>query len=204
MKKVLLINGSPRAKGNTALALEEVARTLAGYGIETEIVGIGTRPVRGCVACNGCASRDDGHCAFDDDICNSVIDKLNAADGLVVGSPTYYGTPNGTVLNLLHRMFYAGARTDGKPAAAVTVCRRGGATSAFQALQMPFQMVNMPLVTSQYWNIVYGCDTGEASLDTEGLQTLRTLAHNMAWLLRSLDRGTLPPREPWKATNFIR
>lgn len=200
MKKVLLINGSPRQNGNTHLALEEVAKTLQRQGVETEIAWIGVKPVRGCIACGNC----DGHCAFDDDICNAMIDKLNAADGLVVGTPTYYGTPNGSVLNLIHRMLYAGAQTDGKPAAAIAVCRRGGATAAFQSLQMPFQMVNMPLVTSQYWNIVYGRAEGDVALDAEGLQTMRTLGNNMAWMLKSLDRNSLPDREPWNPTHFIR
>lgn len=204
MTKVLLINGSPREKGNTYLALDEVAKTLGKQGIETEIAWIGKKPVRSCVACYGCSAKGDGHCVFNDDICNTMIDKLNATDGLVVGTPTYYGVPNGAVLSLLQRMFCAGAQTYGKPAAAVTVCRRGGATSAFQALQMPFQMVNMPLVTSQYWNIVYGREEGQATLDTEGMQTMRTLANNMAWMLKSLDRTQLPKREPWDPMHFIR
>ena len=140
MSKVLLINGSPHEQGNTYLALNEAASALNEQGIETEILWIGTKPVRGCIACNTCAARGDGHCVFNDDLCNQVIDKLNAADGLIVGSPVYYGTPTGNVLNLIHRMLYAGARVAGKPAAAVAVCRRGGATAAFQTLQMPFQM----------------------------------------------------------------
>lgn len=204
MKKVLLINGSPHEKGNTAAALKEAARTLNENGIQTEIVWIGTKPVRGCIACGGCATKGDGHCVFNDDLCNEVIDKMNQADGLIVGSPVYYGTPTGNILNLMHRMFFAGAKVQGKPAAAVAICRRGGATAAFQTLQMPFQMVNMPLATSQYWNIAYGREPGEANMDTEGMQTMRTMALNMAWMVKQLTSETAPKYEPWQGTHFIR
>ena len=204
MKKVLLINGSPHEKGNTAAALKEAARTLNENGIQTEIVWIGTKPVRGCIACGGCATKGDGHCVFNDDLCNEIIDKMNQADGLIVGSPVYYGTPTGNILNLMHRMFFAGAKVQGKPAAAVAICRRGGATAAFQTLQMPFQMVNMPLATSQYWNIAYGREPGEANMDTEGMQTMRTMALNMAWMVKQLTAETAPKYEPWQGTHFIR
>lgn len=206
MSKVLLINGSPRQQGNTFLALNEAAMALNEQGIETEIVWIGTKPVRGCIGCGACAERGAGHCVFGDDICNSVIDKMNASDGLIVGSPTYYGTPTGPVLSLIHRMLYAGAQVQGKPAAAVAVCRRGGATAAFQTLQMPFQMVNMPLATSQYWNIVYGMEPGQAQLDAEGMQTMRVMARNMAWMIKQFQSGTapMPEMEPWQGTHFIR
>lgn len=206
MSKVLLINGSPHQLGNTFLALNEAAKALNEQGIETEIVWIGTKPVRGCIGCGTCATQADGHCVFGDDICNSVIDKMNASDGLIVGSPTYYGTPTGPVLSLIHRMLYAGAQVQGKPAAAVAVCRRGGATAAFQTLQMPFQMVNMPLATSQYWNIVYGLEPGQAQLDAEGMQTMRVMARNMAWMIKQFQSGTapMPEMEPWEGTHFIR
>jgi len=206
MSKVLLINGSPNEKGNTHQALSEAAVTLNQQGIETEIVWIGTKPVRGCIACGTCAAKGNGHCVFNDDICNQVIDKLNVADGLIVGSPVYYGTPTGNILNLIHRMLFAGAQVQGKPAAAVAVCRRGGASAAFQTLQMPFQMVNMPLVTSQYWNIAYGMAPGEVGQDAEGLQTMRTMARNMAWMIKQLASGNAPApeAEPWQDTNFIR
>ena len=206
MKKVLLINGSPHERGNTYFALNEAAQALNEQGFKTEIVWIGTKPMRGCIACGGCVRAGDGHCVFNDDLCNEVIDKMNEADGLIVGSPVYYGTPTGNILNLLHRMFFSGARVAGKPAAAVTVCRRGGATAAFQTLQLPFQMVNMPLATSQYWNIVYGREPGEARLDAEGMQTMRTLALNMGWMIRQFNTGTAqPPKyEPWQGTHFIR
>ena len=204
MKKVLLINGSPHEKGNTFFALSEAAKTLNEAGLKTEIVWIGVKPVRGCIACGGCVNAGDGHCVFNDDLCNEVIDKLNDADGLIVGSPVYYGTPTGTILNLIHRVLFAGAKVKGKPAAAVAVCRRGGASAAFQMLQMPFQMVNMPLATSQYWNIVYGREAGEARLDGEGMQTMRTMALNMAWMIRQLTPETAPKYEPWHGTHFIR
>ncbi len=204
MKKVLLINGSPHEKGNTFFALNEAAKTLSEAGFKTEIIWIGNKPVRGCIACGTCATKGDGHCAFNDDLCNEVIDKMNEADGLIVGSPVFYGTPTGNLLNLIHRMLFAGARVAGKPAAAVAVCRRGGSSAAFQTLQMPFQMVNMPLATSQYWNIVYGREAGEARLDGEGMQTMRTMALNMAWMIRQLTPETAPKYEPWHGTHFIR
>lgn len=204
--KVLLINGSPHEQGNTFTALNEAAKVLNEQGIDTEMVWIGTKPVRGCIACGNCATRGDGHCVFNDDLCNTVIDKVNEADGLIVGSPVYYGTPTGNVLNLIHRMLYAGAQVQGKPAAAVAICRRGGATAAFQTLQMPFQMVNMPLVTSQYWNIAYGLEQGETSQDSEGMQTMRTMARNMAWMIKQFKSGSaaMPEMEPWQGMHFIR
>lgn len=206
--KVLIINGSPRKNGNTYLALSEAAKTLENNGIETEIVQIGVKPVRGCIACGKCIEKELGRCVFDDDICNRISEKLDDADALIVGSPVYYGQPNGSVLSLIQRMFFsAGKKVQYKPAAAVCVCRRGGATAAFETMNMPFQMMNMPVVTSQYWNIVYGRSEGEAALDTEGMQTMRTLAQNMAWLLKKIHAtGTpdYPMREEWKPMNFIR
>lgn len=205
--KVLLINGSPRKKGNTFLALSEVAKTLEQQGIETEIVQIGTKAVRSCIACGQCAVKQLGRCVFDDDICNRFVEKLDTADALVVGSPTYYGQPNGAVLSLIQRMFFsAGAKVQNKPAASVCICRRGGATTAFQTLNMAFEMMNMPVVTSQYWNIVYGRSEGEAALDTEGMQTMRTLGNNMAWMLKKIhaDSPDYPEREEWQPMNFIR
>ena len=203
--KVLMINGSPRPKGNTSIALAEIARQLEKNGIESEIVWIGNKPVRGCIACNKC-KENPGACIFNDDICNGISAKINGADALIVGSPVYWGQPNGAVLSIVQRMFYSnGSAFAGKPAAAVAVCRRGGATAAFQCLNMPFQMMNMPVVTSQYWNIVYGREPGQAALDTEGLQTMRTLACNMAALLKATGGKPLPPREePWEPMHFIR
>lgn len=206
--KVLLINGSAHQKGNTFLALSEAAATLEKNGIETEIVQIGTKAVRGCIACGQCQIKQLGHCVFNDDICNRIVEKLDDADALIVGSPVYYGQPNGSVLSLIQRMFFsAGAKVQNKPAAAVCVCRRGGATAAFETLNLPFQMMNMPVVTSQYWNIVYGREPGQAALDTEGMQTMRTMANNMAWLLKKIHASgqpDYPEREPWNPMNFIR
>ena len=200
-----MINGSPRQKGNTSIALAEIAGQLEKHGIDSEIVWIGTRPVRGCIACNNC-KENPGRCVFNDDICNEISAKMQEADALVAGSPVYWGQPNGTLLSLIQRMFYSnGNAFRGKPAAAVAVCRRGGATAAFQTLNMPFQMMSMPVVTSQYWNIVYGREPGQAALDTEGLQTMRTLANNMAALLKATGGKPMPGSdEPWQGMHFIR
>lgn len=206
--KVLLINGSPRREGNTATALKEVAEQLAHEGIESETVWIGNNAIRGCIACNQCHTKGLGRCIFDDDVCNRISERFAEADGLVIGSPVYYGQPNGALLSVIQRAFYSnGAQIAGKPAAAIAVCRRGGATAAFEALNMPFQMMNMPVVTSQYWNIAYGRAEGEAAHDTEGMQTMRTLARNLAWLLRCTDGTPAPGRpadEEWAAMHFIR
>ena len=210
--KVLLVNGSPHADGNTRLALEEVAKTLREEGLETEIVWIGNKPVRGCVACGRCSEMagkafPDGHkgCVFNDDICNQISDKFADADAFVFGSPVYYGQPNGALLCIMQRAVYSrSCDLQGKPAAVITVCRRGGATAAFQSLQMPLQMTNMPVITSQYWNIAYGRTPGETARDVEGLQTMRQLARNMAWVLRSLQSTSAPAMEPRQAMHFIR
>ena len=204
--KVLMINGRPRPKGNTSIALAEIAKTLEQEGIESEIVWIGNKPVRGCIACNQCKSKP-GACVFDDDACNGISARFASADALIVGSPVYYGQPNGALLSIIQRAFYSnGGAIAGKPAAAVAVCRRGGASAVFDTLNMPFQMMNMPLVTSQYWNIVYGREAGQAALDQEGLQTMRALARNMAWLLKATGGQPAPGRgdEPWAPMHFIR
>ena len=204
--KVLIINGSPRPKGNTSVALAEIAKTLEEEGIDSETVWIGDKPVRGCIACNSC-SRKPGACVFDDDVCNEISAKYASADALIVGSPVYYGQPNGALLSIIQRSFYSnGGNIAGKPAAAVAVCRRGGATAAFETLNLPFQMMNMPVIGSQYWNIVYGREPGQAALDQEGLQTMRSLARNMAWLLKATGGKPAPGRgdEPWTPTHFIR
>ena len=206
--KVLLINGSPRANGNTFLALSEAAKVLEQNGIETEIVQIGVKPIRGCIACGQCKSKQLGRCVFDDDICNRFVEKLDGTDALIIGSSVYYGQPNGSVLSLIQRMFYsAGSKVVNKPAAAVCVCRRGGATAAYQTMNMPFQTMNMPVVTSQYWNLVYGREEGQAALDAEGMQTMRTMANNMAWLLKKIHADgnpDYPELEEWQPTHFIR
>ncbi|MBQ6286390.1 MAG: flavodoxin family protein [Bacteroidales bacterium] len=203
--KVLLINGSPRKEGNTFTALEQITKQLSTHGIDSEIIWIGNRPVRGCIACNTCIDKP-GTCAFSDDLCNTISSKMQDSDALVVGSPVYYGQPNGALLSLLQRALYsAGAAFVGKPAAAVAVCRRGGASAAFQTLTMPFQMMSMPVISSQYWNIAYGRAAGEAVLDTEGMQTMRTMADNLAALLEATEGKPAPGRtEPWAPMHFIR
>ncbi|MCQ2259322.1 MAG: flavodoxin family protein [Bacteroidaceae bacterium] len=207
--KVLLINGSPRQKGNTNIALSEIAQQLKKQGVESEIMWIGNKAVRGCIACNKCRENGDCRCVFgDQDITNEVIAKMDECDAVIIGSPVYYGQPSGQLLCLQQRMLYAGgANFQGKPAAAVTICRRGGATAAFQTLQMPFQMCNMPLIGSQYWNIAYGREEGQASQDIEGMQTMRTLANNMAWTLKKMhgfETTDAPELESWTPMHFIR
>ena len=203
--KVLLINGSPRSNGNTFIALSEVAETLESNGIETEIVSVGTRAVQGCIACRRCVEK--GRCVFNDDLYNSVYGKLNTADGIVVGSPVYFAGPNGSLCALLDRLFYSAASLlQYKPAAAVAVCRRGGASATFERLNKYFTITNMVVVGSQYWNSVHGQLKGEAAQDAEGLQTMRTLGNNMAWVLANLKDGghPLPEKEQGIKTNFIR
>ena len=206
--KVLLSNGSPRANGNTARALKEVADALASEGVETETAWVGNKPVRGCVACYQCKAKNLGRCVFDDDAANGLIEKLKEADGIVVGSPVYYGQPAGAFLALWQRICFAGTEfVKAKPAASVAVCRRGGSTAAYQCLNMPFEMLSCPVVTSQYWNVTFGREEGECERDAEGMQTMRTLGRNMAWLLKNLKSGDAIPRsadEPWQPMHFIR
>lgn len=206
--KTLLVNGSPHPDGNTATALAEIAKTLHAEGIETEDFRIGTKPVRGCIACGACRASASGRCVFDDDACNALSAALASADAFVIGSPVYYGQPNGALLALLQRAFFSNSgAVAGKPAATVAICRRGGSTAAFQCLNMPLEMLNCPVVTSQYWNVAFGLEPGEAARDAEGMQTMRTLARNLAWLLKNLRRdGALPPPEPepWQPMHFIR
>lgn len=204
--KVLLINGSPRPQGNTFIALSEVASALSAEGIETEIVSIGAKAVQGCIACNKCYEL--GRCVFKDELYNRIREKLSGADGIIVGSPTYYAGPNGSLCALLDRLFYSSSELlEYKPAAAVAVCRRGGASAVFDRLNKYFTITNMPVVSSQYWNSVHGMLPGEALQDAEGLQTMRTLGRNMAWMLRKLHAGEkyLPiPEETRQMTSFIR
>ena len=204
--KVLLINGSPKANGNTALALEEMKKVFEAEGVEAEIVHVGNKPVRGCVGCGGCAKK--GRCVFDDAV-NEVAEKFETADGLVVGSPVYYAGPNATVQALMDRLFYS-ARFDKtmKVGASVAVCRRGGASATFDRLNKYFTIAGMPVASSQYWNSVHGGAPGEAAQDEEGLQTMRVLARNMAFLIKSIALGRekygLPQKEEHAWTNFIR
>ena len=204
--KVLLINGSPHKEGCTYTALREVADTLEAEGIETEIVWIGTKPVAGCIACGTC--RETGKCVFDDAV-NETIAKLPEVDGIVVGSPVYYGGPSGQIHAFLDRLFYAGSGFAGKVGAAVMSCRRGGASATFDVLNKYFGMNNMPIATSQYWNQVHGNTPAEVVQDLEGMQTMRTLGKNIAWMLKCRQAAQragvkAPEYEPQVITNFVR
>ena len=201
--KVLLINGSPHQNGNTFLALSEVATSLETEGIETEIFWIGNKPIRGCIACGKCGTLEK--CAFDDDVANEIIDKILESDGLIIGSPVYYAGPNGAFCAILDRVFYAASSKFAfKPGASVVSCRRGGSTASFDRLNKYFTISNMPVVASKYWNMVHGNSPEEVKQDLEGLHTMRTLARNMAWLLKSIESKDLPEQEEKVFTNFIR
>jgi len=205
--KTLLINGSPHEKGCTYTALREVQKELEKNGIETELFWIGTKPVAGCIACGRCDEL--GRCIFQDAV-NEAAAKLDGIDALVIGSPVYYASASGQITSFLDRLFYsAGDKLRGKPAAAVVSCRRGGATAAFDQLNKYFSINCMPIITSQYWNQVHGNTPEQVLQDAEGLQTMRTLAVNMAWLLKSIEAGRkagipAPQYETHVATNFIR
>jgi multimeric flavodoxin WrbA len=204
---VLLINGSPHKYGCTFTALSEVAGQLDKSEIETQIFHIGDEPIRGCIACNKCA--ETGHCIFNDDPVNQCIDLLKNADGLVVGSPVYYASPSASLCALLERMFYKkSAAYAYKPAAAVVNCRRGGSTTAFESLNRYFTISSMPIVSSQYWNETHGVTPQQVKQDLEGLQTMRTLANNMAWLIKCIEYSRLavpyPMKEAPMRTDFIR
>ena len=204
--KVLLINGSPRANGNTALALSEMVKVFEKEGIDAEIVHIGNKAIRGCIACGGC--REKGRCVFDDAV-NEVAAKFEECDGLVVGSPVYYAGANATLTALLTRIFYS-TRFDKrmKVGAAVVAARRGGLSSTFDELNKFFTISGMPIASSKYWNSIHGARAGEAEQDAEGLQVMRTLASNMAFLMKSIALGKekygLPERENPISTNFVR
>ena len=201
--KVVLINGSPHRKGNTFIALSEVAGALEKEGVQTEIIQLGIKAVQGCIACNKCAEL--GHCVFQDTLYNQVREALQEADGIVVGSPVYYAGPNGALCALLDRVFYSCSELLAyKAGASVSVCRRGGASATFDRLNKYFTILNMPVVSSQYWNSVHGMRPGEATEDAEGLQTMRMLGRNMAWLLKGVKREERPEPELRVMTNFIR
>lgn len=207
--KVLLINGSPKAQGCTYTALYEVAKELEKENIETEIFHIGNKPIRGCMACGGCHRNGDSKCVFNDDTVNIALEKAKEADGFIFGSPVHYAAPSGLITSFLDRLFYAGSCFAYKPGAAIVSCRRGGSTAAFDQLNKYFTIANMPVVSSQYWNMVHGNTPEEVKQDLEGMQTMRTLGKNMAWLLKSIQAGknsgiSLPEKEPRVATNFIR
>ncbi|MDM8313330.1 MULTISPECIES: flavodoxin family protein [Clostridium] len=203
--KVLLINGSPHKNGCTFTALNEVAGSLNKNGIESEIIHIGTKAIQGCIACGRC--RETGKCAFRDEVYNELFEKIQEADGVVVGSPVYYAGPNGSLCAMLDRLFYSGSRyMTNKPAAAVVSCRRGGASATFDRLNKYFTINQMPVVSSQYWNSVHGNTPDEVKQDLEGLQVMRTLGNNMAWMIKTMKdaKYTLPEREKRVSTNFIR
>lgn len=203
---VLMINGSPRAKGNTYRALQEMAEIFEQEGIEVEILQVGNKPIRGCIACLSCFEK--GKCVFDD-LVNETAAKLKECDGLVIGSPVYYASANATLVAFMTRLFYS-ARFDKtmKVGASVVTARRGGLSATFDELNKFFTISGMPVASSQYWNSVHGAKPGEAEQDTEGMQIMRTLARNMAFLMKSIALGKeqfgLPEKEPFAPMNFIR
>lgn len=204
--KVLLLNGSPRRDGNTAAALAEMEKIFAQEGIETETIQVGAWPIRGCTACRYC--HKEGKCVFDDGV-NDLAEKLKESDGLVLGSPVYYASANSTLTAALDRLFYSSHYDKTmKVGASIAVARRGGCSATFDQLNKYFTISGMPIASSQYWNSIHGRLPGEASEDAEGLQTMRTLARNMVFLMRSIalgkERYGLPQREKGIATNFIR
>ena len=204
--KVLMLNGSPRVNGNTSIALNEVKETLEKNGIETEIIQVGNKEIKGCKGCLYC--KEHGKCVMDD-LVNEIAVKLEAADGLVVASPVYYASANGTLVCLLDRLFYSTKfNKTMKVGASVAVARRGGCSATFDELNKYFTISGMPIASSQYWNSVHGRAPGDASKDEEGLQTMRTMALNMAFLIKSIALGKekygLPEKEQQTMTSFIR
>lgn len=204
MAKVLLLNGSPHVQGCTATALEEMIRVFQEEGVDCECIQVGGKAVRGCVSCNRCGEL--GHCVFDD-LVNQVAPKFREADGLVVGSPVYYGSPNGTLLAFLDRLFYSTAFPKHmKVGAAVVSCRRGGNTASFDVLNKYFTISSMPVVSSTYWNQVHGFTAEDVKKDLEGLQVLRNLARNMAFMIRAIadaqEKYGLPVLERGAFTSF--
>lgn len=203
--KVLLINGSPHEHGCTYTALAEVEKSLIASGMETEIYWLGNQPVRDCVGCHSCHRR--GRCVFEDDQVNEIIQKAENCDGLVVGTPVYYAHPSGRVLSILNRVFFAGGKAFAhKPAAAVVSARRGGTTATFDVMNKYFTISQMPVVSSTYWNMVHGNTPEDVLQDAEGLQTMRNLGNNMAWLIKCINASgiTAPEAERAAFTNFIR
>lgn len=204
--KVLMINGSPHPNGNTAIALSEMEKVFAAEGVEAETVQIGNKDIRGCIACGFC--KKNGRCVFHD-VVNELAPKFEEADGLVVATPVYYASANATLIACLDRLFFStGFDKTMKVGASVAVARRGGCSATFDELNKYFTICGMPVASSQYWNSVHGREQGEASEDAEGLQTMRTLARNMTFLMKSIALGKekfgLPEAEPWQPTHFIR
>ena len=204
--KVLMLNGSPKAKGNTSIALQEMEQVLHENGIETETVLVGNKDIRGCVACGSCYEK--GKCVFDD-VVNELAPKFEEADGLVIASPVYYASANATLIACLDRLFYSTHFDKTMKVGASVVCaRRGGCSATFDELNKYFTISNMPIASSQYWNSIHGRNPGEAPMDEEGRQTMRTLARNMSFLMKSIQLGReqfgLPQQEDRIATNFVR
>jgi len=202
--KVLMLNGSPHEHGCTDSALREVAGALKADGVESEIIWLGTGPQQDCVAC--CSCRKTGRCVFDD-IANTIIEKAQECTGFVFGTPVYYAHPSGRILSVLDRVFYAGGRQFAhKPGAAVVSARRGGTTASFDVMNKYFTIAEMPVVSSSYWNMVHGNCADDVAKDAEGLQTMRNLGHNMAWLMRCIEESNCPAPISERAffTNFIR
>lgn len=204
--KVLMINGSPRVGGNTSIALNEMVKVFEAEGVESEVVQVGNKAIRGCIACGSC--RDNGKCVFDD-VVNELVPKFKEADGLVIASPVYYASANATLIACLDRLFYStNFNKTMKVGASVVSARRGGLSATFDELNKYFTISGMPVASSQYWNSIHGREIGQASEDLEGLQTMRTLARNMTFLMRSIALGKekygLPEKEPWQPTSFIR
>ena len=204
--KVLFINGSPRLGGNTSIAIDEMVKIFHQEGIDTEVMEIGNLPIRGCIACYSCAKT--GKCVFDDAV-NKAAVKFEEADALVVATPVYYASANGTLVSFLDRLFCSTSFDKTmKVGASIAVARRGGCSATFDELNKYFTISGMPVASSQYWNSVHGRQKGEAVQDLEGLQTMRTLARNMAFLMKSIALGKekygLPEKEPWNPTHFIR
>lgn len=204
--KVLILNGSPRINGNTSVALNEMVKIFEADGIQTEVVQIGNKAVRGCIACGSCYEK--GKCVFND-IVNELAPKFEEADGLVVASPVYYASANSTLIACLDRLFFSTSFDKTmKVGASVAVARRGGCSATFDELNKYFTISSMPIASSQYWNSVHGMDPGQASQDAEGLQTMRVLARNMAFLMKGIalakEKYGLPEKEERQGTNFIR
>lgn len=204
--KVLMINGSPHANGNTAIALEEMRKVFEAEGVETELLHIGNKDIRSCIACGTCFKK--GSCVFEDEV-NAAAEKFKVCDGLVVGSPVYYASANATLVAFLTRLFYSTPFDKTmKVGAAVVAARRGGLSAAFDELNKFFTISGMPVASGQYWNSIHGREQGEAVQDAEGLQSMRTLARNMTFLMKSIALGKekygLPEKEPFEKTNFIR
>lgn len=204
--KILLINGSPHHEGNTKIALDEMVKIFNEQQLETEIVEVGSQDIRGCIACGYCYKH--GKCAFND-LVNEVAEKFKNADALVVATPVYYAGINGTLKSFLDRLFYSkNYDTTMKVGAAVAIARRGGQVTSYDTINKYFGISNMPIATSQYWNMAYGRQVGEVSQDTEGMQTMRALARNISFLVKSIALGKkeygLPEKEEWKPMHFIR